>query len=343
MNGYPLIGSLRSFRQAGRSLSRPGWKPYNRSFDPPVSPNRDEWNDRVTVLIPTLERYPYLRNELTQLRDQTVRPLEIMVMDQTPAPDRDTSFPGEFSDLPLRVFFQETQGQCTGWNKGLLESRGDFILFLGDDADDIRPDFLESLLRTLHACQADMVACRVDELGALAIPSSKLHMQISDTFPIALIRRESLRASGLMDYAFDRGARADADLGLRCCKTGALMVYDPSIRVLHHHAPRGGLRAHKARVITRAKSRHSLFFRQVPTFTEIYLARRHFSSRKAREILWVKFIGTFSFKGNGMWKLLKVLISLCTIPGFVFMTWRATRQAEELLINFPKIPTFGDH
>ena len=43
---------------------------------------------RVSVLIPTLERYPYLRTLLDQLRSQTVRPYEIIVVDQTSAAEQ---------------------------------------------------------------------------------------------------------------------------------------------------------------------------------------------------------------------------------------------------------------
>ena len=50
----------------------------------------------VTVLIPTLDRYEYLRTILSQLRAQTVRPLEVIVVDQTPAARRAPPLEREF-------------------------------------------------------------------------------------------------------------------------------------------------------------------------------------------------------------------------------------------------------
>jgi len=65
---------------------------------------------RVSVLIPTLQRYPYLRILLDQFRRQTVRPCEIIVVDQTPHQERDLELEIDFSDLPLKVIRLDKQG-----------------------------------------------------------------------------------------------------------------------------------------------------------------------------------------------------------------------------------------
>ena len=70
----------------------------------------------VTVLIPTLDRYPHLFVLLDHLRAQSVPPLEIIVVDQTAAEERDTTWPARFADLPLRVIQRDTAGQCSSRN-----------------------------------------------------------------------------------------------------------------------------------------------------------------------------------------------------------------------------------
>lgn len=337
LNRGLLPGLWPAYQKLRRASFNPSPAFYKRET-PEVLFDPGEWHDKVTVLIPTLERYPYLRVELEQLRHQTVRPLEIMIMDQTPAGERDTSLPSEFADLPLRVFYQDTMGQCTGWNQGLLASRGDFILFLGDDADRIAPDFLERFLRAFRTWDADMVACIVDEVGADPVPEHLAIMRIADGFPIAMVRRSLFLKSGLMDYAFDRGARADQDLGIRCYLAGGLMIVDPAIRVLHHHAPRGGLRKHKARVITYAKSRRSLWARNLAGVTEIYLVRRYFTNQQQTEHKWLDVLGTFSIRGGLARKFFKILVSGILLLNTLSQLRQREQQAQTMMNTYPHIP-----
>jgi hypothetical protein len=71
---------------------------------------------RVSVLIPTLDRYSYLRVLLDQLRYQTIKPLDIIVVDQTPLELRDTSLIEDFGDLPLKLLYRQEAGQCSSTN-----------------------------------------------------------------------------------------------------------------------------------------------------------------------------------------------------------------------------------
>jgi glycosyltransferase involved in cell wall biosynthesis len=293
----------------------------------------------VSVLIPTLRRYAYLWNTLEQLRDQTIPPLEIIVVDQTPRAERQMGYRTHFADLPLQVIEQDVMGQCTAWNAALESAKGEFLLFLGDDADEIPRNFLEEFLRTMILCRADMVASTVEELGAVPPDADAPLLKISDCFPIAMVRRDILVRSGLMDYAFDRGARADADLGLRCYLSGALMLQRKDLRVFHHRAPAGGLRTHKARVITYASSRHKLTHRHLPGVTEIYLARRHLSSKQVRETIWLRVLGTFSTRGGWFRKATKVFVSTILLPHTLWMIRRNWKRATQMLADPPKIPT----
>ena len=295
-------------------------------------------NRSVSVLIPTLRRYAYVWNTLEQLRDQTVPPLEIIVVDQTPRNERQAGYRTHFADLPLRVIEQNVMGQCTAWNAALESAKGEFLLFLGDDADEIPSSFLEEFLRTMTLGRADMVASTVEELGAVPPEAASPLLKIADCFPIAMVRREVLVRSGLMDYAFDRGARADADLGLRCYLSGALMLQRKDLRVFHHRAPAGGLRTHKARVITYASSRQKLAHRHLPSVTEIYLGRRHFSSRQVQETIWLRVLGTFSTRGGWVRKVSKILVSTMLLPHSLWIIRKNWKQAATMLTEFPKIP-----
>ena len=228
----PLPTALRAWRKV-LSTSRPR-KPA--PFRRPVvrSPVLSSLvNARVTVLIPTLNRYSYLQALLEQLRRQTVPPLEIIIVDQTPSDRRPPGLYEAFRDLPLNVIHQAEPGQCTSRNAGLQASRGDFILFLDDD-DEIPADLIENHLSTLAEFGAEVSCGVAEELGAGSMPPDFRFLRASDVFPTnnTLIQRTVLRRSGLFDLAYNRRSRADGDLGLRLYLAGAtLQRFRKGIRI----------------------------------------------------------------------------------------------------------------
>lgn len=284
--------------------------------------------ETISVLAPTLNRYPYLERELEQMDAQDLAPLEILVTDQTPENQRKR--PAYRGQVPLRYFPQEDSGQCIAWNRLLEEARGQWVLFLGDDADQIAPDFLDRLLGVQQFYQADMVAAFVEEAG-IHYEDCPPYRSISDSFPICLVRRTLLEETGYMDMFFNRTIRADHDLAMRCHMAGALMIHDAGIRVFHHRAPMGGLRTHRARVITRNMSRKSWRVFVGPTASEIYLAAKYFPWPQVRQYLWIKYLGQLSMDGNLFSKGLRLLAFLFYIPRFVREYRIRSREAREAL------------
>jgi glycosyltransferase involved in cell wall biosynthesis len=295
--------------------------------------------EAVTVLIPTVDRYSYLRVVLNQLRGQTCPAGEIIVVDQTPGERRESTLAEDFSDLPLRLLTVDPPGQCRSRNAGLQTSTGKYILFLDDD-DEIPPTLIQQHLETLRNWECDASCGVADEVGAGPLPAEFRYARVSDVFPTnnTMVRRSSLVKSGLFDLAYDRGQRADGDLGMRLHLSGALMMLNPEIRVLHHHAPRGGLRTHNARVVTFASSRLRLTHRQLGSATEFYLARRYFNEREARELMWQSLLGTYSIRGGIVRKALKVLCSSFLLPHSIWVLLRNRRTASRMLKTYPQIP-----
>jgi len=297
---------------------------------------------RVSVIIPTIERYPYLRTLLPQLAAQTVAAHEIFIIDQTPASDRDASLAADFPALPLRIITQDEPGQCTARNHAIRVSSGDYVLFLDDD-DEVQPDLIEKHLYCLTRHRAD-VACGVsEEVGAGPVPENQRFVRASDVLSTnnTMIRRDALRASGLFDLAFDRKQCEDFELGLRLYLKGALAVLDPAMTVLHHHAPRGGLRIHGTRVVTRASSRARINDRNLPHMSEIYLAMRYFNERQVREMLSLRLWGTLRGKGSMLQQGLKAGYGLALLPKTLRAIRAAKRQGEALLREFPSIEMLG--
>ncbi len=334
LEGLRSLGDARSFTRF------PEPKPIDRSGE--LASVQLDSSARVTVIIPTVERYPYLRTVLNQLRGQTVRPHEVFVIDQTPAADRDLALEVDFADLPLRVIRLDEPGQCTARNAALTRATGTHFLFIDDD-DEIEADLTEKHLRSLAARQADASCGVVEEPGALRLTPEFQRVRASDVFPAgnSLVRREALVHSGLFDLAYDRGQRADADLGMRLSQSGALRVLDGSISAFHHHAPRGGLRVHKARAITYGSSRVKLWHRHVPTVSDLYLSRRYFSDRQVREAMWMAALGTLAGRGSRGFRLVKSLVGLALMPSTVLKISRNDRLARLMFKSYPQIPALS--
>lgn len=295
---------------------------------------------RVTILIPTIDRYPYLRALLGQLRGQTIPPLEIIVIDQTASHHRDTALEQDFADLPLRLFHLDTPGQCISRNMGLSQACGDYILFLDDDVE-APSDLIENHLRTFVQFNCDSSSGVALVPPALTLDQDFQRTRTSDVFPTnnSMLTRAALAKAGLFDMQFDRGARADHDLGTRVYLSGGVMLLNHQIAIIHHHAPAGGLRTHRARAVTRASSRSSLRHRHIPSPTEIYLALRYFTARQVREMLLQRVIGTLFGDGSRLRKAAKALVSFLLLPDTLLKTRANFRKAQQMLRQGPAIPS----
>jgi glycosyltransferase involved in cell wall biosynthesis len=302
-----------------------------------------EWrSNRVSVIIPTIDRYPYLKTLLSQLGRQSVPPHEVIVADQTPEGRREDV--RETLDVPfdVNVLYLDRAGQCTARNAAIKSSTGNLLLFLDDD-DEVGESLVEMHIRSLKATEADVSCGVAQEAGAGPLPHHFRFVRVSDVFPTnnVMVKREALTKSGLFDLAYDTGQRADGDLGMRLYLAGMLMVLDPSISVFHHHAPAGGLRTHKARVITYASSRTRITHRQIPSATEFYLAERYFSARQQGEMYWLGVLGTFAVRGGLVKRLTKIVFAAVALPATLRAMAGNRKQATTMLKQYPDIPSLA--
>lgn len=293
----------------------------------------------VSVLIPTLDRYPTLLTVLNQLREQTVAPLDIVVVDQTAIDQRDWTWPEQFHDLPLRVIWQDEPGQCSSRNAGLLAARGDAVLFLDDD-DEIEPDLIERHLAFLQQYGVD-ASCGVAEVpGSGALTAGFDLVRDSDVFPTnnTLLVKTALNDSGLFDLAYERGSRADNDLGMRLYLAGKLLLLNPAANVVHLHAPRGGLRQHKARVVTSASSQASIHERHFLATTESYLFSRYFTPLQVHEAVLIRTFSSLGARGRGARRWVRFALMLLLLPDTYRRNRRSLDAGERMLAQYPDIP-----
>jgi GT2 family glycosyltransferase len=209
-----------------------------------------------------------------------------------------------------------------------------------DDDVEVEPDLLERHLALIEGKGVEVSTGGIDEVGVERANDS-LVPGPSDVFPTcnSMVKRSALTGSGLFDLAFDTGARADHDLGMRLYLSGAALYRNPGAEVLHHRAPRGGLREHKARKITYAASRKSLTKRHLPKATEVYLWRRYYSKEQVHERLVITLLATLTRRGSLATRAARFLIGVVLLPDSLIKIRRAKLDAARLAEVHPTIPS----
>lgn len=295
----------------------------------------------VSVIIPTLHRYPYLVSLLDQFRAQSHLPYEIIVVDQTDHDVRRHDLEGLFPDLPLKVLQLDLAGQCSSRNAAIENAGGQYLLFVDDD-DDIPATLIEDHLRTLLGMSADATSGIADEAGAGPLHREFLLHRASDVFPTnnSLLVKERLRHTGMFDLAYDRGQRADGDLGFRLYRSGAVMLLDPGISVYHHHAPAGGLRVHGARATTRAGSRRRLLQWNLLSVSDFHLLLKHCGADRMHEAHWINLLSILFVQGGTAFHAFKGIITLLMLPFLHVRLRRNAHKARVLMQDSPGIPVY---
>jgi GT2 family glycosyltransferase len=259
---------------------------------------------RVSVIIPNWNGAGLLHATLTCLGRQTVRPGEIIVVDNGSS---DQSIAVAAAAGVRVIALPENQGFCRAVNAGIRDAGGDWIVILNNDVE-VAQDWLATLLdcaiardawfatgkliaadRATHLDGAWDAICR----GACAWrcgtarpdgPAWNSERSIRFApFTAALFRTELFSRVGLLDEVFESYLE-DVDFGIRCATKGYSGVYVPEATARHKGSATLG-RWHKETV--RRISRNQLL-----------LVARHFPRH------WIVRYGWPVLVGQALWGLL---------------------------------------
>lgn len=123
-----------------------------------ISINKGSSKREVSVIVCTYGEAKYLTRVLLALNDQTYKDFEVIIVDNNPVA---TGF--IFSDLNffLRITHCPEVGLVAARNWGIDTAKGDFILFLDDDAIP-KKDWIKNIIMGFKKFNADMVGGRVE-------------------------------------------------------------------------------------------------------------------------------------------------------------------------------------
>lgn len=114
---------------------------------------------QVSVVITCYNYGSYLDTSLSSVLQQSVADFEIIIIDDGSSDNTAEIVKPYLQDPRIRYIFQENAGQPKAKNRGILESRGDFVAFL--DADDVwMPRKLEKQLALFSDTQVGVVYSR---------------------------------------------------------------------------------------------------------------------------------------------------------------------------------------
>jgi len=338
-----LIKEIKAYRAAlGRVLKTSYPITKDQVLTRKVDEEKPVSKPKVSVLIPTIYRYAYLGKTLSYLENQTVKPDEIICVDQTPEDKRKQDFYSKFPNLNIKVIWLDEPGQCSARNAGLKIVTGDLILFMDDDVI-IGEDYLQSLINGLSLYQADIAQGVWDQSTGEALAPMDRHYRISDRFATGngIATREVLSRVGGFDLNYNRNYRADADLGMRLYLAGAISIIVPEAKEHSLSPPTGGLKFYKA---SGAINRIHLL-KPWPQVTQVYYWLRYFNSNQVKEALIILLLSTLVHKNitdlsTKFDNILFKIKSIIKFPLRAIGVLRSVRKAKNLLVTGPKIPPF---
>ncbi|MBN2376544.1 MAG: glycosyltransferase [Sedimentisphaerales bacterium] len=222
-------------------------------------------NLTVSVIIPTLNRSDSLLDTLDSVLKQSVKPSEVIVVDQSESVDEQVSSFCREHNIILEHLSE--RGSHRARNRAMGLATGDILFFCDDDCE-LDEGVLENHLknyadqnvgavggRLLQPSEQDD-AVRLDtniKCGSFNRWSGKVTGKFYSTVkgPIDHFsggncsgRRELLIEAGGYDENFGGNAFfEETDLALRIKKLGGQIIFEPAGRVVHLHCEAGGNRA----------------------------------------------------------------------------------------------------
>ena len=315
-----LCGIIRSLKIKRVDLyKRNSWQIIKDEYNSFRSPLLQR-QPKVSVVIPTLNRYAYLKDVLSDLEKQDYKNFEVIVCDQSDQYDEEFYKDWNFD---LKLIRQTEKALWLARNTAVKAASGEYIAFSEDDVR-IDPDWLSQHLECMDFFKAD-ISAGVFFPENMEMPVHKSHFKWADQFATgnSMIRKDVFHTPGLFDRQFEKQRGGDGEFGLRCYLLGFKSISNPFAACEDVKASVGGLRDTGSWDSFRPTS----FLAPRPVPSVLYLTRKYFGNHFARLMLLFSIPGSvipYKFKAN---KLLKVTAGIALIFSWpvlllqVFFSW----------------------
>lgn len=287
-------------------------------------------NPFISVVIPTLNRYEYLKDVLKDLENQTYKNFEVIIVDQT---DNFRAAFYEGWNLDLKFWFQEEKALWKARNEAIQSAKGDYILLYDDDSL-VEKDWIYEHLKCLDFYKADLSSgVSISTVGA-EVPRHYNYFRWSDQLDTGnvLLKKEIFYAIGFFDLHFEKQRMGDGEYGLRCYLNGYKNISNYKAKRIHLKVSQGGLRQMGSWDGWRPKK----LFGPRPVPSVLYLSRKYFGN-KLSVFYVVKTVlpslVPYRLKSNKGLKLLSFIFLPIFLPLVLFQVLKSWHEASKMLKN----------
>jgi glycosyltransferase involved in cell wall biosynthesis len=325
------------FREVGSFIRMYRTKRINLYLNVPVfSDFRTELNESplVSVIIPTLNRYAYLKDVLADLEKQDYKNFEVLVCDQS------DPFKMDFYSswrLNLTLIRQEEKALWLARNTCISKAKGEYILLFDDDSR-VQPDWIREHLICLESLNVSISAGVTHTIVGHGSSQKERYYHLSDVFDTgnSMVKRRVFEKNGLFDCQFEKQRMGDGEFGLRSLLSGFQVVSNPYAKRIHLKVETGGLRQMGSWDAIRPKN----IFSPRPIPSVLYFFRKYFG-KEATIYFLIQNI-TFSYmpykwKKNKSYKAFMLLFLLPMLPFLIVSVLKSWRLSTVKLSEGAKI------
>lgn len=289
-------------------------------------------NPLVSVVIPTLNRYQYLKDVFKDLENQSYKNFEVIVVDQT------DNFNEEFYkgwNFDLKYWFQPEKALWKARNEAIKSAKGDLILLYDDDSL-VEQNWIEEHLKCLDYFNADLSSgVSISVVGA-EVPKNYSYFKWSEQLDTGnvLIKKEIFYKIGFFDLQFEKQRMGDGEYGLRCYLNGYKNISNYKAKRIHLKVSEGGLRQMGSWDAWRPKK----IFGPRPVPSVLYLSRKYFGNANSIYMVIPAVFPSlipYRYKGNRILKFISLFFIPLLLPlvvAQVLLSWKAS--GEKLKIGF---------
>ena len=199
-------------------------------------------NKTLDVIIPTIGRKEQLYNVLQDLQNQTVLPKNVIIVEQN-------SNENSVSELDylttqswpfkIKISFIHQTGVCNARNLAMSNVESDWCFFSDDDIR-FESNLIEESFEIIENLGAEVLNLQCLQPHER---QSYFYVNQTDIFGSGTsIVKTSFFNKVAFDTVFEFGFGEDSDFGMQLRKSGADIIYIPTIKITHLKAPIGGFR-----------------------------------------------------------------------------------------------------
>ncbi len=331
---YVLILRLFSFKKPFREIT--AWKKSRDTVRSKYLQNaiiHPDWNKQpsslmenkplVSVVIPTLNRYEYLKDILADFEKQTYQNFEILIIDQSQPFQKD--FCKDYN-LKIHHIHQNEPALWLARNNAIEKSAGSIIALSEDDVR-INPDWIENHLRCLDYFKADISAGVFYPEGS-SIPQERSFFCVASQFATgnAILYKNVFKEIGLFDRQYERQRMGDGEFGLRAYLNGLKCISNPYASCIDVKAGTGGLRQMGSWDGFRPKK----WYGPRPVPSVLYQFRKYYGNKRATLALF-KFLPPsiipYKFKRSKIGMVFGFFLSVLIFPLILFQVLKSWQLA----------------